>query len=139
MEKGGALYHDFPRIVNPIRTRTSQARACLKMGKVLPQNDVEISTSSCMSPFMSIKTISLEIDAYDKLKAAKRGKESFSQVVRRARFDVEESTGASIVREMKALYTAGQGVPDETFAYWDSVEKEKTDNPRISPTPWGEA
>lgn len=88
---------------------------------------------------MSIKTISLELDAYEKLKAAKRGKESFSQVVRRARFDPEESTGASIAREMEALYASGQGVPEETFQYWDSMEKEKSGSPRISPSPWEDA
>ena len=36
---------------------------------------------------MATKTISLELDAYEKLKRAKRGSESFSEVVRRARFD----------------------------------------------------
>ena len=87
---------------------------------------------------MSIKTISLELDAYEKLKAAKRGKESFSQVVRRARFDVEESTGASIVREMDSLYASRQGVPDDAFRYWEDLEHEKADSPRISPSPWGE-
>jgi len=88
---------------------------------------------------MSIKTISLELDAYEKLKAAKRGKESFSQVVRRARFDPEESTGASILREMESLYASGKGVPDDTFQYWEHLENEKTKSPRISPTPWDNA
>jgi hypothetical protein len=37
---------------------------------------------------MATKTISLELDAYEKLKRAKQGGESFSSVVRRARFDV---------------------------------------------------
>ena len=38
-------------------------------------------------PCMATKTISLEIDAYDKLRRAKRGeRESFSSVVRRARW-----------------------------------------------------
>ena len=59
---------------------------------------------------MAIKTISLELDAYEKLKRAKRGKESFSAVVRRARFDSEESSGASILEETAALYKANKGV-----------------------------
>ena len=87
---------------------------------------------------MSIKTISLELDAYEKLKAAKRGSESFSQVVRRARFDPEKSTGASIVHELESLYASGKGVPEETFRYWEVVEKEEADSPRISPSPWEE-
>jgi hypothetical protein len=85
---------------------------------------------------MSIKTISLEIDAYEKLKNAKQGSESFSQVVRRARFDPEQSTGESIVKEMEALYAAGPVIPDETFEIWEEIEKEKAKSPRVSPSPW---
>jgi len=85
---------------------------------------------------MSIKTISLEIDAYEKLKSAKQGNESFSQVVRRARFDPEESTGASIVKELESLYAAGSVVPEETLRYWDGLEGEKAKAPRVSPSPW---
>jgi predicted CopG family antitoxin len=33
---------------------------------------------------MAIKTISLELDVYEKLKRAKRGRESFSAVIQRA-------------------------------------------------------
>lgn len=88
---------------------------------------------------MSIKTISLEISAYEKLKNAKQGNESFSQVVRRARFDPEQSTGASIVKELGALYAAGHAIPDETFRMWDEIEEEKTKAPRISPGPWESA
>ena len=54
---------------------------------------------------MATKTISLEVDAYEKLKRAKRGRESFSAVVRRARFDSVENTGDYILREWKAIYS----------------------------------
>ena len=40
---------------------------------------------------MAIKTNTLELDAYERLKRATRGKESFSAVVRRAHFDAPES------------------------------------------------
>lgn len=53
---------------------------------------------------IAIKAISLELDAYERLRRAKRGKESFSSVVRRARFDAPESTGGAILQEMQALY-----------------------------------
>lgn len=36
---------------------------------------------------MATKAITLELDAYEKLKRHKRGRESFSAVVRRARWD----------------------------------------------------
>lgn len=82
---------------------------------------------------MAIKTISLELDAYERLKQAKRGKESFSSVVRRARFDAPESTGAAILAETRALYAAKRGAPKKTFDYWERVEAQ---TPRISPSKW---
>ncbi|HXV60236.1 MAG TPA: antitoxin VapB family protein [Vicinamibacteria bacterium] len=43
---------------------------------------------------MATKTITLELDAYEKLKRAKRGpRESFSSVVRRARWDDSSTAG----------------------------------------------
>ena len=88
---------------------------------------------------MAIKTISLELDAYEKLKRAKRGKESFSAVVRRANFDAEESSGASILQETAALYAAKKGVSSRTTDYWDRVKKEEADTPRITPSHWSES
>ena len=85
---------------------------------------------------MAIKTISLEIDAYEKLRKAKRGKESFSQVVRRARFDADSSTGASLVKELDEAYMAGEGVSDETLNAWEKIAAEDEASPRISPSPW---
>ena len=88
---------------------------------------------------MSTKTISLELDAYEKLKSAKQGSESFSQVVRRARFYPEESTGASIIRELTSLYEAGDGVTKSTIGEWDILEKEKKKSSRISSSHWEDA
>ncbi|MEX2381234.1 MAG: antitoxin VapB family protein [Opitutales bacterium] len=85
---------------------------------------------------MATKTISLELDAYEKLKRAKRGSESFSEVVRRARFDAEDSTGAKILGEMAALYASNRGVPKKTLDYWDKAKKEEEGKASISPSPW---
>jgi predicted CopG family antitoxin len=85
---------------------------------------------------MAIKTISLELDAYEKLKRAKRGRESFSAVIRRARFEEEESTGNSILRETTSLYQAKRPVTKKTLAYWDQVDSDERDDPRISPSAW---
>ena len=86
---------------------------------------------------MPIKTISLELDAYEKLKRAKRGKESFSAVVRRAHFDAPESTGSAILEETRALYGAKKGAPKKTLDYWADVEREESEAPRVSPSRWG--
>jgi hypothetical protein len=85
---------------------------------------------------MAIKTISLELDAYERLKRAKRGKESFSAVVRRAHFDAPESSGSAILEETAALYNAKKGASAKTLDYWDKVEDEQADAPRISPSKW---
>ena len=88
---------------------------------------------------MAIKTISLELDAYEKLRRAKRGKESFSAVVRRARFDPRENTGESILKELKAAYGAkGKPVSKKALDYWDKTEKENRFHQRISPSKWDE-
>lgn len=85
---------------------------------------------------MATKTITLELDAYERLKQAKRGKESFSAVVRRAKFDGESSTGASILEETSARYEADRGVPRKTFKYWDEAAQRSAGSARISPSAW---
>ena len=53
---------------------------------------------------MATKTITLELDAYEKLRKAKRSeRESFSEVVRRARFDDGGSTGRKILERLTDL------------------------------------
>lgn len=86
---------------------------------------------------MAIKTISLELDAYERLKRAKRGKESFSAVVRRARFDAPASTGAAILEETAALYAARKGPAKNTLDYWAAVAVSESMEPRISGSEWG--
>lgn len=80
---------------------------------------------------MAIKTISLELDAYERLKRAKRGKESFSAVVRRARFDAPESSGSAILAETAALYNAKKWVTAKTLEHWHAAEAEDTEALRI--------
>jgi hypothetical protein len=53
---------------------------------------------------MSTKTISLEVDAYEKLRRAKRTpSESFSSVVRRARWEETTPTARQLLDELSAL------------------------------------
>lgn len=85
---------------------------------------------------MATKTISLELDAYEKLKRAKRGTESFSAVVRRARFDTGENTGERILQETASLYRKGLGVTRKELTYWDEAHSADSTEPRISDSPW---
>ena len=53
---------------------------------------------------MATKTISLELDAYEKLRRAKLSeRESFSEVVRRARWEGEASTGPQVLEHLSKL------------------------------------
>jgi hypothetical protein len=51
---------------------------------------------------MATKTISIDMVAYERLRKARlRPDESFSQVIRRGRWDTAPSTGAALLRALK--------------------------------------
>lgn len=80
---------------------------------------------------MATKTISLELDAYERLRRAKRAGESFSAVVRRARFGPRDASGASILAALD-----GEVVREsdrEAAAYWESGEGGAR---TVSRSPW---
>ncbi len=66
---------------------------------------------------MATKTITLELDAYEKLRAAKRGRESFSSVVRRVVIPGESKSGAKVIAYFKA------NGPFFSDAELDAIEK----------------
>ena len=77
---------------------------------------------------MATKTISLVIVAYERLKASKKPGESFSEVVRRAHFVDDVSTGKDLLEWMRE---GGSGV---SKSYLDEVEEaEKNDLPPDDP------
>lgn len=55
-----------------------------------------------MNTAITTKIITLELDAYEKLLAAKRGKESFSSVVRYAIFPEIPITGNELLAQLRA-------------------------------------
>jgi hypothetical protein len=65
---------------------------------------------------MATKTISLELDAYEALRRAKRSeRESFSSVVRRAQWADAPPVAGDILKSLQAAAKAGPGIllPDE--------------------------
>jgi len=80
---------------------------------------------------MATKTISLELDAYERLRRAKREGESFSGVVRRARFGPPDARGHSILAALAELPIHAS---DEAAArrWEDSGMDERT----ASPSAW---
>jgi len=78
---------------------------------------------------MATRTITLELDAYEKLRRAKRGGESFTEVVRRAVWIDAPVTGASL---RDYFHKGGSGVSDR---YLDAVEHAAALD-RIPEDPW---
>lgn len=72
---------------------------------------------------MATKTISLEIDAYERLRSSKKPGESFSEVVRRAQFPDAPSTGADLLEWMK------KGASGVSNAYLNEVEEADRNDP----------
>ena len=78
---------------------------------------------------MATKTISLELDAYEKLKKAKRSeRESFSEVVRRAHWEAEASAGSRVLAHLSELRARHPGsfLPDETLDQLDERVRART-------------
>jgi predicted CopG family antitoxin len=89
-----------------------------------------------MNPCMATKTISLELDAYERLRAAKKTeRESFSSVVRRAIFPPAAHTGASVLEHMGKI-DFRRSSNSEVMDYWDLMQREDRESPRISRDQW---
>lgn len=92
----------------------------------------DISTSRILAfvyhSCMATKTITLELDAYEKLRIAKRRGESFTEVVRRAVWVDAPTTGAGLREYFRR---GGSGVSGK---YLDAVEK--TTGPDPVPDAW---
>jgi hypothetical protein len=89
---------------------------------------------------MATKTITLELDAYEKLRRAKRSeRESFSEVVRRARWEDSASTGPQILGHLEELRRRHPGsfLPDDVL---DRIlERARTRTVRVRPGGRGRA
>lgn len=72
---------------------------------------------------MPHKTITLEIDAYEKLRAAKRGGESFTEVVRRVVIPDVPPSGAALREHYR------RGGANVSTEYLDALEKAASHDP----------
>ena len=96
-----------------------------------PPGQIDNRQISCMDSCIATKTISLELDAYELLRRAKKPGESFSGVVRRAHFGPCDSSGSSILKALAATPVLAADL--EASAYWENDEPaERT----ISPSKW---
>jgi predicted CopG family antitoxin len=83
---------------------------------------------------MATKTISLELDAYEKLKRAKRGpRESFSSVVRRAIWPEECRTAAQLLAFTRKRMEEGLELPE--LSVIEALERGQKES-RISQSKW---
>jgi hypothetical protein len=79
---------------------------------------------------MATKTITLELDAYEKLKMAKKPGESFSEVVRRSGFPDDPLAGEELLAYLRA---GGSGVSERYLATIEEAAK----NDPVPDNPWG--
>ncbi len=77
---------------------------------------------------MPTKTITLELDAYEKLKAAKRGRESFSAVVRRCIIPNGPKTGQALLHSLR---TRTAFLTEEELDAIESIDRD--DPPPVNP------
>lgn len=83
---------------------------------------------------MATKTITLELDAYEKLRRAKRRpSESFSEVVRRAEFPGQPYTAAELAQSArKSMASDTQSIDEATLDRLDEAQR----TPRRTPSKW---
>ncbi len=72
---------------------------------------------------MATKTITLELDAYEKLRTSQKPEEFFSEVVRHAAFADAPLTGENL---RAYLHSGGSGISEK---YLDAVEKAAAHEP----------
>mgnify|MGYP005857694315 CR=1 FL=1 len=84
---------------------------------------------------VATKTISIELDAYEKLAAAKTGpRDSFSRVIRRTHFERETPTGSDLLEHLDKLF---RHFPNDSISLEDALAG-LPDDPPVTANPWDE-
>lgn len=104
-------------------------RAAVGGGPVNEGHRIDHAVRFMHDPCMATKTISLELDAYEKLRKAKKSeRESFSEVVRRARWEEAPSTGSRILGHLADLRSKRPDafLPDDVLDRIDERSRART-------------
>ena len=75
--------------------------------------------AACTCTCMATKTISIDMEAYEKLRRARSGpSESFSQVIKRGHWNRPQSTAAALLERLEA----GPALDEHTLDYLDQAQ-----------------
>lgn len=75
--------------------------------------------------FMATKTISIELDVYNRLKERRKSpRESFSQILRRAKWDDESLTGQKLLNVLEGRIATNALLSDEDLNTLDNLQEQ---------------
>jgi hypothetical protein len=88
-----------------------------KVSELPPRASIDRIAYACIDACMATKTISVDLEAYERLvRARKHSHESFSQVIKRARWEESSHSGAALLAALERLKPLDRAVIHELEA-----------------------